>query len=203
MVAVYAEPAPGIGWTAIATRLRADLPDLQVAVAARPLLEDTLRAVLHRELLGFIALAVAANMLLLVLVLRSLRDGTAVLAPVLLVVVAVFAVMRATGMAVDPINLVVTPLLLGIGVDNGVYVVSAARELGGVGAALRACGRAICLTSFTTIAGFGFLALSTYPPLAALGGLMALGLLLALAATIVVLPALMTAPRATAAEQGG
>jgi hypothetical protein len=203
MVAVYAEPAPGIGWTAIATRLRAALPDLQVAVAARPLLEDTLRAVLQRELLGFIALAVVANMLLLALVLRSVRDGAAVLAPVLLVVLAVVAVMWATGMAVDPINLVVTPLLLGIGVDDGVYVVGAARELGGVGAALRACGRAICLTSFSTIAGFGFLALSTYPPLAALGGLMAVGLLLALAATIVVLPALLRAPRGSRTGHGG
>lgn len=194
MVAVYAEPVAGIGWDAMAARLRAALPDLKVAVAARALLEDTLRGVLRRELLGFVGLAVVANLLLLVLVLHSLRDGVAVLAPVLLVVAAVFAAMWAMGMAVDPINLVVTPLLLGIGVDNGVYVVSATRELGDVGAALRACGRAICLTSCTTTAGFGFLAFSTYPPLASLGVLMALGLLLTLAATIVVLPALVKTP---------
>jgi predicted RND superfamily exporter protein len=86
---------------------------------------------------------------------------------------------------------VVTPLLLGIGVDNGVYVVTASREFGGVGAALRVRGRAICVTSATTVVGFGFLALSTYPPLAALGALMALSLTLALAATLFVLPALM------------
>ena len=107
-----------------------------------------------------------------------------------------------TGMAVDPVNLVVTPLLLGIGVDNGVYVVSATREIGDVGAAVRLCGRAICLTSGTTIAGFGFLALSTYPPLAALGALMALGLTLALAATIFVLPALIAPQRGTEAHRG-
>ena len=191
MVAVYAEPAPSMEWSAIAARLRTALPDLDVAVAARALLEGTLREVLRRELLGFLGLAVLANLLLLAIILRSVRDGAAVLAPVLLVVGAVFAVMWLGGMAIDPINLVVAPLLLGIGVDNGAYVVSAARELGGVGAALRSCGRAICLTSFTTIAGFGFLGLSTYPPLAALGTLMGLGLLLALAATIVILPALL------------
>lgn len=202
MVAVYVAPAADLRWRTLAERVRAALPDLALAVAARALLEDALREVLQRELLGFIALAVVANLVLLALILRSLRDGLAVLAPVLLVVATVFALMEAAGMAIDPINLVVTPLLLGIGVDNGVYVVSAAREFGGVGPALRACGRAICLTSFTTTAGFGFLALSTYPPLATLGALMALGLLLALAATVLVLPALMR-PDPTAPDTGG
>lgn len=203
MVAAYAEPAAEDGWPAVASRLRGDLPDRPVAVAARALLEDRLHDVLQRELLTFIGLAVLANLVLLVVVLRDLRDAIAVLAPVLLVVLAVFAVMGAAGMAVDPVNLVVTPLLLGIGVDNGVYVVSATRELGGVGAAVRLCGRAICLTSGTTIAGFGFLALSTYPPLAALGALMALGLTLALAATIFILPALMRSPQSgTEAHRG-
>ncbi|MBX3024712.1 MMPL family transporter [bacterium] len=191
MVASYAEPAAGHDWSAIATRLRADLPDLPLAVAARSLLEERLRGVLERELLAFIALAVVANFALLALALGDLRDAAAVLAPVLLVVVAVFALMAAGGMAVDPVNLVVTPLLLGIGVDNGVYVLNASRELGGAGPAVRSCGRAICVTSGTTIAGFGVLALSTYPPLAALGSLMVVGLALALAAAIVALPALM------------
>ncbi len=195
MVAAYVEPGAEKRWTAVADRLRADLPELPVAVAARPLLEDRLHEVLRRELLGFVALAVVANLLLLAGILRSLRDAAAVLAPVLLVVAAVFAVMGVTGMAVDPINLVVTPLLLGIGVDNGAYVVAAMRELDDVGTALQRCGRAICLTSLTTIAGFGFLAFSTYPPLASLGLLMGLGLTLALPATVFILPALLTAER--------
>lgn len=191
MVAAYAEPASGIGWPAIADRLRAELPGRSIAVAARALLEERLHAVLRGELVTFIGLAVLANLVLLVAILRDLRDAAAVLAPVLMVVVAVFGLMGATGMPIDPVNLVVTPLLLGIGVDNGVYVVSATRELGDVGSAVRRCGRAICLTSGTTIAGFGFLALSTYPPLASLGALMGIALTLALVVTIVVLPALM------------
>ena len=103
--------------------------------------------------------------------------------------------MAATGMAVDPVNLIVTPLLLGIGVDNGAYVTTATREYGDVGTALRLRGRAICLTSSTTIVGFGVLALSTYPPLATLGTLMAIGLSLALAASILVHPACMRSPQ--------
>lgn len=201
MVATYAEPAAG-GWADIATRLRAELAELRPAIAARALLEQTLAAVLDRELRGFVVLALLANLLLLVIVLLSLRDALAVLAPVVLVVLVVFGVMWASGMAVDPINLVVTPLLLGIGVDNGAYVVTAARARRDVGLAVREVGRAISLTSLTTIAGFGFLAFSTYPPLASLGFLMALGLTLSMVATVLVLPALITT-EAAEAHSGG
>lgn len=191
MVAAYAEPADAVPWSDVAARVRGDLPALSLAIAARPLLEERLHDVLRRELRGFLLLATLANLALLVLVLRTVPDALAVLAPVLVVVAAIFALMAAAGLAVDPVNLVVTPLLLGIGVDNGIYVVTARREFGGVAAALRLRGRAICVTSATTIVGFGFLALSAYPPLASLGTLMALGLILSLAATIFVLPALL------------
>jgi len=90
------------------------------------------------------------------------------------------------------VNLIVVPIVLGIGVDDGVYVVAAAHERGGWGAALRHCGRALVVTSATTIAGFGFLAPSRFPALAGLGRLAAVGLSLCLLASITVVPALMT-----------
>ncbi len=192
-VAAYVEPAAGVVWPAAADRIRAALPDQPVAIAARPLLEHTLRGVLGDELRRFIALAVLIITVLLLALLADLRDAAAVLAVVLLPVVGVFGIMGALGLPVDPINLIVTPLLIGIGVDNGVYVVSATREHGSVAAALRIVGRPITIAALTTIAGFGCLAFATYPPLAALGALMTFGLLLCLAATITVLPALLRA----------
>lgn len=201
IVATYAEPGQA-GWAPVTAQLDADLPDLHPAVASRALLEDTLRGVLQRELVGFAILSLLANLVLLVVILRSGRDALAVLAPVLLVVLLVYAVMAATGMAIDPVNLVVTPLLLGIGVDNGAYVISAARAQGDIGGAVRVVGRAISLTSFTTVVGFGFLAFSAYPPLASLGFLMALGLVLSLIATVVVLPALFPVEDRAAARPG-
>jgi len=200
-VAAYVEPAPGVAWTDLAARLRAALPDLPIAVAARPLVEAALRGVLRHELVGFVALALLSNLALLVFLLRNVPTAAAVLAPPLLAVVGVFAAMWAGGAPIDPINLVVTPLLLGIGVDNGVYLASAARERGDVGAAVTAVGRALVLTSLTTIAGFGCLAFSAYPPLATLGQLMTLGLVIALAATVLVLPALL--PSRPGAEHPG
>jgi len=193
LVAAYLEPAPGTDWPQLAARVHAELPG--VAVAARALLEDTLRGVLRRELLLFAGLAGLANLALLWLVLRDLRTAVAVLTPVLVAVAVVFGAMGAIGVPIDPINLVVTPLILGIGVDNCVYVAAAARQRGGIAPALRSAGRAIVVTSLTTIAGFGFLAFSAYPPLATMGRLVAFGLTLSLLATIVLLPALLPSPR--------
>ena len=111
-----------------------------------------------------------------------------------------FTGMWLAGVPVDPINLIVPPLLVGIGVDNGVYLIAAVRERGGLGPAVRVVGRAIAITSLTTIAGFGFLAFSTYPPLATMGRLMAIGLSLCLAGTFLLLPALLPARRDGAAR---
>lgn len=191
IVAVYVDPADGVGWPALAAQLRADLAGLPVAIAARPLLEHQLGFVLRQELALFLVLAFGGNLLLLAVILRDVRLAAAVLAPVALVVLALFAGMWLAGVPLDPVNLVVPPLILGLGVDDGVYVASAVRQCGEIGAAVRATGRAMTMTSLTTITGFGFLAFSDYPPLAGLGSLAAAGLALSLAATILLLPALL------------
>ncbi|MDX2166014.1 MAG: MMPL family transporter, partial [Deltaproteobacteria bacterium] len=193
VVAVYVEPADAAGWPALAERVRSALPD--ASVAARALLEDVLRGVLQRELLLFIGLSTFANLVLLLLVMRNRATAIAVLIPDLVVVVVLFGLMGLGGVPVDPINLIVTPLVLGIGVDNCVYVATLTRQLGSVGGALRVAGRAIAVTSSTTIIGFGVLGFSTYPPLATMGRLVALGLTISLVATILLLPALLPKER--------
>jgi predicted RND superfamily exporter protein len=193
IVAVYADPTPQTPWPALAAYLRSAMGSVPVMIAARPLLEDELGRVLRRELVVFLLLAFAGNLLLLVVLLRDVRTALAVLYPVALVVLALFAFMAAAGISIDPVNLIVPPLVVGIGVDNGVYLLAIARQCGSIDAAVRSLGRALTITSLTTIAGFGFLGLSAYPPLATLGRLMALGLVLSLIATFGLLPAL--APR--------
>ena len=191
IVAAYLDPADAADWPAVAAHLRADLPDVPMAIAARPLLEDELARVLRHELTLFLAFAFLGNLILLILIVRDVRVSLAVLTPVALVVLALFAGMWLAHVPIDPINLIIPPLIVGIGVDNGVYLAAAARERGSVPAAVRAIGRAITMTSLTTIAGFGCLAFSAYPPLAMLGGLMAVGLSLCLGGTLLLLPALL------------
>ncbi len=203
IVATYLEPAAGVAWSAIADRLHHELPDLRFQVAARALLEENLAHVLRHELSLFFVLGLAGNVILLWLSFGELAVAAAILAPVVLVLVCLFAGMWATGVRLDPVNLIVTPLIFGIGVDYGVYIVARARERASVPEALRRAGRAVVVTSLTTIVGFGFLGLSRYPPLASMGLLAAAGLFLCLVLSIILLPALLTLARPAAATTDG
>jgi uncharacterized protein len=195
IVATYVTPSPGVSWQTVERRLRQDLGGLAFTVAARGLLENELGAVLHRELRWFFVLGLAGNFLLLLIAFGVAGTALSILAPVVLVIVALFALMEVTGIALDPVNLVVTPLIFGIGVDYGVYIAARARERSGVPEAIRYAGRAVVVTSLTTISGFGFLALSRYPPLASMGLLTAVGLFLCLVLSIMLLPALLSLRR--------
>jgi hypothetical protein len=190
-VASYVQPASPQGWLHFAERLRGDLSDVRIQVAARPLLELELGDVLAREIALFFSLAILSNAVLIFLTFRSFGLVVAILAPVLLSTSGVFAVMFLTGTALNPVNLVVVPLILGIGVDDGVYVTARMLEVGDIAESIRLAGRALVMTSLTTIAGFGFLGISEYPPLATMGRLVTIGLLFSLTLSVTLLPALL------------
>jgi predicted RND superfamily exporter protein len=156
------------------------------------LLEEELGVVLRRELRACFVLGLVGNFLLLLFSFGSAGTAIAILAPVVLVIVALFAGMWITGIALDPVNLIVTPLLFGVGVDYGVYLVARARERGAVHEAVRYAGKAVVVTACTTITGFGFLGLSRFPALSTMGLLAGVGLFLCLALSILLLPALLT-----------
>jgi predicted RND superfamily exporter protein len=166
------------------------------AVASLPRLVAEVQARLGRDLrrLGGWALAAVAAVMLVSFRGRPLPALLA-LAPVALGLAWTLGLAAALGLPLDPFSLQVAPLLLGIGVDNGLHVVHGARAAGGGFAtgglqrAVAAAGRAIALCTLTNAVGFGSLALSRLPALSRGGLLVAAGALLCLAATLVVLPA--------------
>lgn len=84
------------------------------------------------------------------------------------------------------------PLLLGLGVDDGLHVAHRLREapeLGAAGATV-SVGRAMVITTATTCASFAALALSNNPSLESMALVVLIGLPLALLASITVVPAL-------------
>ncbi len=106
------------------------------------------------------------------------------------------------GRSLDLFTLAVMPIMLGIGIDDGLHVVHGARRRpssgvgGGVGGAVRGAGRALVLTTLTTAVGFGSLLLSHIPGLRNGGVLIAAGVLVCLLATVMVLPAIEVSRRA-------
>jgi hopanoid biosynthesis associated RND transporter like protein HpnN len=95
----------------------------------------------------------------------------------------------------NPANLVIIPVLVGIGVDNGIHVVrhflsASAPEEEIAGSSM---GRAITLSSLTTIAGFGSLMIAHHQGIRSIGALLSLAMIVCLAASLIALPSLLRA----------
>jgi hopanoid biosynthesis associated RND transporter like protein HpnN len=135
--------------------------------------------------------AVGAIVLLLWARLRSLTDVLFVLTPLGLAGVVTVAVASLLDWPFNFANVIVLPLLFGLGVDSGIHMVSRARGRGGRPEEGRTL-QAIVLSSMTTVASFGALSFSEHPGTASMGRLLTLAILLGLIASLFVLPALLT-----------
>ncbi|MFT7569788.1 MAG: hopanoid biosynthesis associated RND transporter like protein HpnN [Paracoccaceae bacterium] len=137
-------------------------------------------------------ISVVAVTLMIFLVLRSARDTLLVLIPLLLAALYTVAATVLLSMPFNFANVIVLPLLMGLGVANGIHLVSRAREeSSGAAAFSTTTPRAVIFSSLTTIASFGSLAVSSHRGTASMGELLVLSIGLTLICTLVVLPALM------------
>jgi predicted RND superfamily exporter protein len=98
---------------------------------------------------------------------------------------------------INVMNVAVTPMLLGIGIDDAVHMLNAylheaKRDLQRV---FVLTGKAVALTTLTTCIGFGSLAFADHPGLSSMGTLAIWGVSLAFLSTVTFLPALILAFR--------
>ncbi len=182
--------APGVPLATIRDRLAVDLPGAPLTVTGRELVEAEFARLLRRELLWFLAASLALNFAVVLAAERNVTRAAAMLCPTLVALVLYLGVIGVLEVAIDPVNLVVLPLLVGLGVDDSVYLVAHARHGGGLVCGTRRGALPLLLAVGTTIAGFGSLGLSRFPALHRLGWLAALGLSLCMVATLVLVPAL-------------
>jgi uncharacterized protein len=136
-------------------------------------------------------LALVLIVALLGVILRDLRDTLLVLAPIVLAALLTGASAVVLGLSINFANVIVLPLLLGLGVSGSIHVVIRQRQHGGV--AGTSTPRAVVFSGLTTIASFGALALSDHLGLASMGQLLTIAILWSLVCTLVVLPAMLVA----------
>jgi predicted RND superfamily exporter protein len=131
--------------------------------------------------------------LLLALYYRRPRPFVAVMGPLALAWVLFGAALALFHLPLNLFNLLSVPLVIGYGIDDHVFLVHrhALDPSGGPGRTLATTGRAIVLTSLSTMAGFAGLAAARFPGLRLLGLSGALAVALCLCAAFAVLPALL------------
>jgi predicted RND superfamily exporter protein len=145
----------------------------------------------------YLAVAVGIGLVLLILVIdyRDLRHTLLSALPLAMGVVWMMGFMRLFGMSFNFANLVAVPLIIGVGIDNGVHIIHRVRLEGvdGMTVVLRHTARAILIASLTTMIGFGSLALASHRGMASLGTVLLLGVGSCLLTSIIVLPNLLVA----------
>ena len=84
------------------------------------------------------------------------------------------------------------PLVIGIGVTNGIHILNRFAEEQTPSILARSTGKAVLVSGLTAIAGFGSLILAKHRGIQSLGIVMSLGLATCMAAGLTFLPALLT-----------
>ena len=135
------------------------------------------------------------------LVLRDVKDTLLVLLPIALASILTAALTVLIDMPFNYANIIALPLLVGIGVDNGIHVVHRMRTEDAEQLFNTSTMRAVLASGLTTVASFGNLAFSSHVGTASMGVLLALGLAASMIATLIVLPAWLkvSPPKRTAA----
>jgi preprotein translocase subunit SecF len=109
--------------------------------------------------------------------------------------------MGAFDVQLNPANIMTLPLVIGIGVTNGIHILNRYAEEQTANILARSTGKAVLVSGLTAIAGFGSLILAKHQGIQSLGYVMSGGLATCMIAGLTFLPALLTlltrAPRET------
>lgn len=153
-----------------------------------------------RAFLQALASAIAVIAILLFVLLRRIVDTALVLVPLLLAASLTVAASVLLALPFNFANVIVLPLLLGIGVDSAIHLVHRHRsDPSEQGKLLRtSTARAVVVSALTTMCSFGSLVISTHRGTASMGELLMIGIGFTLICTLVVLPSFLGASKQNA-----
>jgi hypothetical protein len=95
------------------------------------------------------------------------------------------------GVPFNPANIMTLPLVIGIGVTNGIHILNRFAEEQTPSIFARSTGKAVLVSGLTTIAGFGSLILGKHRGIESLGYVMSIGLAACMIAGLTFLPAVL------------
>ena len=147
---------------------------------------------------GYIKAALWAFLVITILIFADFRGAYATLLTLLPLVVGMIwmvGAMTLMGIPFNPANIMVLPLLVGIGVAYGIYVVQRYREDGEATFYSKSTGRAVVLSALTAMIAFGSLMIGAHRGIRSLGFVMTIGIGACLVAALALLPALLEIAR--------
>ncbi|MDI3287818.1 MMPL family transporter [Polyangium sp. 15x6] len=171
---------------------RVDLPGGEVrAAAGEPMVLADMLETIERDAPRILVTTGVLVFLVLYLTLGRLRLALLALGPALLCLAVTIALLPVFGAELNYLNMIVLPILLGIGVDDGAHLLARVDAGESLEKVWQHTGWDVTGAILTDGFGFGVLALATHPGLASVGKLSLLGLGVNLVACVVLLPALL------------
>ncbi|MYE87291.1 MAG: MMPL family transporter [Gammaproteobacteria bacterium] len=186
-------PAEDVADVGTMNRFIDAVQDMAPAATGRPVIERGVGGVVVASFQQAMAFALTAIAIVLLVMLQSLRHAMLVLVPLGLAVLFTLALGVLLDAPLNMANILVMPLIFGLGVDGGVHVVERYRGEGGVAHLMHSSTpRAVVLSALTTVGAFAALALSPHAGTASIGFLLAVSVSLLLAFTVFLLPVLLS-----------
>jgi hopanoid biosynthesis associated RND transporter like protein HpnN len=134
---------------------------------------------------------------------RSWKRTAVAVAPLVLAVLFSLGILGLFGVPLNPANMIAFPLILGVGVDNGVHILhdyllrrrshssNSPFGRGQEGGISYAIGRGVLIKALTTMLGFGTLMISSERGLVGLGLILTLGVGCSMLTALIILPAVL------------
>lgn len=176
--------------------------DGKPAVGGSPAVISDIMSSILPSMRNSIILAIILVGIVLALVFRSAIIGFIGAMPVILALLWQFGAIWALGWSFDVMNMMVSALAIGIGVDFAIHMTHRFQEEWGengkspeksISISIQSVGRAIVAAAATTIGVFVVLSLSRMPPIVRFGQLAALVIFFALLGALIVLPSALLA----------
>jgi predicted RND superfamily exporter protein len=122
---------------------------------------------------------------------RTLSSVILALLPVGIGSIWMGGLMGAFGIPFNPANIMTLPLVIGIGVTNGIHILNRFAEEKTPSILAKSTGKAVFVSGLTTISGFGSLMLARHQGIRSLGAVMSIGVITCMVAGLTFLPAVL------------
>jgi uncharacterized protein len=186
------QPAENIAKVSALSQFITETRTVQPTATGRPVIEWGVGRIVIDAFKQALLYAFLGIGIILLLALRSVRTTALVLCPLVLAVLCSFAIGVVLEMPLNMANILVLPLIFGLGVDNGIHVVDRYVGEGDVDHLMHSSTpRAVLLSTMTTIGAFAALSISPHMGTASIGALLTISIGFLLLFTVFLLPVLL------------
>lgn len=174
-------------------RFTDDLERVTEEVTGLPPVFRAVMKIFARDGRNAVLLTLAIVFLLLFADFKKLRHALIAMIPLACGVFWMVGLMHLVGMKLNFINIIGLPLIIGIGIDDGVHIMHRWRNEGPnrIFTIFSSTGKAIMLTSVTTMFAFGSLIFSIFRGWASFGGALTIGVAACFITTVFILSGIL------------